>query len=299
LHGAKVRLLIFAKRHILVLNIYLNKKLLVKKAFLLPIVLFLFYYIQAQTVRTPFTSPYTQVGTYSINHTDAFSFISNQAALANINNFTAGVYGERRFMLEALSMYNAAIVVPAGSGNFGIKGGYFGNTAYNESQAGLGYGRKLGKKLDIGVQFNYYNVQISGYDNASAINAEGGLIYHLTPQIHIGVHAYNPTSVALGKTEEEKLAAIYNAGIGYEASDKFFISAEVEKIDDMPLNVNAGLQYKFSDVLLARGGVATRTSTVFFGLGMHLKNLRLDATASVHPQLGVTPGLLLIYNSKK
>lgn len=270
-----------------------------KKAFVI-IFLFLLSNIGlAQTIRTPLITPYLHAGTYSLQHTDAFSFFSNQATLANINSFTAGVYGERRFMLKELSLYHAAVVVSTGSGNFGLRGGYFGGATNNETQAGLGYGRKLGKKVDIGVQFNYYNVQLSGYGNASAINVEAGLLYHITDQMHLGLHTYNPTKVALGKNGEEKLAAIYNLGFGYEPSEKFFISAEAEKINDEPVNINAALQYKFTDVLLARGGVSTGNQIIFFGLGMHLKGFRLDATASFQPHLGVTPGLLLIYNSKK
>jgi hypothetical protein len=59
--------------------------------------------------------------------------------------------------------------------------------------------------------------------------------------------------------------------------------------------VNTTIQYKFADHFLARAGVVTGTSVYFLGLGFRLQKFRLDATALLHPQLGVTPGLLLIY----
>ena len=202
-------------------------------------------------------------------------------------------------MLDELSLYQLAIAVPTKSGNFGVKAGYFGFSEYNESQIGLAYGRKLGTKLDVGVQFNYNGVQVSGYGNASAVNFEIGTILHLTDKLNAGVHAYNPVGGKFGKNAEEKLASVYTIGLGYEASDKFFVGAEIEKEENQPVNVNAGMQYRFLTQLMARAGIATNTSNVYAGVGLFLKTFRVDVVASYHPQLGITPGLLLIYNSHK
>lgn len=255
--------------------------------------------MNGQTVRRPVAAVYTGLGAYSINHIDVFSFTNNQASLAQLKNVSAGVYGERRFMLDELSLYQLAIAVPTKSGNFGIKAGYYGFSEYNESQIGLAYARDLGSKVDIGVQFNYNSVQISGYGNSSAVNFEIGTVLHLTDKLNAGIHAYNPVGGRFGKNAEEKLASVYTVGLGYEASDKFFISAEIEKEENQSVNVNAGMQYRFLPQVLARAGIATNTSNVYAGVGLFLKTFRIDVVASYHPQLGVTPGLLLIYDFKK
>jgi hypothetical protein len=269
------------------------------RAILILLFSFSILFINGQTVRRPVAALYTGLGAYSINHVDVFSFTNNQASLAQIKNVSAGVYGERRFMLDELSLYQLAVAVPTNSGNFGVKAGYFGFSEYNESQIGLAYGRKLGTKLDVGVQFNYNNVQISGYGNATAVNFEIGTILHLTDKLNAGIHAYNPVGGKFGKNEEEKLASVYTVGFGYEASEKFFVSAEIEKEEDQPVNVNAGMQYRFLSQLLARAGIATNTSNVYAGVGLFLKTFRIDVVASYHPQLGITPGLLLIYSFSK
>jgi hypothetical protein len=87
--------------------------------------------------------------------------------------------------------------------------------------------------------------------------------------------------------------------LGYDASEKFFISAEIEKEEDQPVNVNAGMQYKFLPQLLARVGMSTATSSAWFGLGLTIKTLRIDVTTNYHPQLGITPGLMLLFNFNK
>lgn len=269
------------------------------KTFLILLLLPFYSCINGQTIRRPVAALYTGLGAYSINHVDVFSFNNNQASLAQIKNASVGAYGERRFMLDELSLYQLSIAVPTSSGNFGVKAGYFGFSDFNESQIGLAYGRKLGAKLDVGVQFNYNGVQVSGYGNASAINFEIGTILHLTDKLNAGVHAYNPVGGKFGKNEDEKLASVYSVGFGYEASEKFFVSAEIEKEENQTVNVNAGMQYKFLQQLIARVGIATNTSNVYAGVGLFLKSFRLDVVASYHPQLGVTPGLLLIYGFKR
>ncbi len=253
----------------------------------------------SQTVHSPVSAAYLGLGAYSNNHVDVFSFHPNQAALAKINAASAGIYGEKRFLLKELSLYNVTVALPTHSGNFGLDARYYGFADYNETQLGLAYGRSVGNKIDVGVQFNYYSVRIAGYGNASTVNFEIGTIFHLTDKLNAGLHAYNPVGGKLGKVEEEKLASLYSAGIGYEASEKVFLSAEIEKQEDEPINVNAGLQYKFLRQLLARAGVSTATSSMYLGIGFGWKSLRMDATASYHPQLGVTPGLLLIFAFNK
>jgi hypothetical protein len=252
--------------------------------------------MQAQILRRPVAAGYTGMGAYSINHTDAFSFTANTASLAQLKNVAAGLFTERRFMLAELNSYAAVAAVPTKSGNFALKANYSGFTDYNETQLGLAYGRKLGNKVDVGAQFNYNGIQIAGYGNAAAISFELGTILHLTDRLHTGLHINNPVGGKFGKDQQEKLSAVYTVGMGYDASEKFLLSAEVQKEEDQPINVNAGFQYKIIPQLLVRAGMSSATSSAWAGVGISLKSLRLDVVASYHPQLGVTPGLLLLFN---
>ena len=251
-----------------------------------------------QQLRRPVAVPYTGLGAYSISHADVFSFTANQASLAQLKNAGVAVYGERKFLLSELNNYTAAFGLPTQSGNFGLKAGYYGFSDYNETQLGLAYGRKLGDKVDLGAQFNYNGILIAGYGNDAAISFELGTILHLTDKLHAGIHINNPVGGKFGKDQQEKLSSVYTAGIGYEASDKFFVSTEIIKEEDQPVNVNAGLQYKFLPQLLTRIGISTATSTGWIGIGLSWKSFRLDVTTAYHPQLGITPGLLLLFNLK-
>jgi hypothetical protein len=267
------------------------------RTFILPcFILIGFTTAHSQTLRRPVSSAYTALGAYSLHHADVFSFTSNQASLAQLKSFSAGIYGERRFLLAELNNYIAALALETSSGNFGLKTNYYGFSDYNETQIGFAYARQLGKRVDLGVQFNYNGVSIAGYGNDAAIGFEIGSIFHLSEKLHGGIQVTNPVGGKFGKNQEEKLPAVYAFGLGYEASKKFFVSAEIVKEENQALDVEAGLQYIIVPQLLARAGVSTATSSEWVGVGLQLKSFRVDVTASYHQQLGFTPGLMLIFN---
>lgn len=243
--------------------------------------------------------PYISLGAYSSRQTDPFGFTNNQAALAQVKTTGIGVFGERRFMLSENSVYGLAAALPTGMGNFGIQLNYAGFKNFNENKIGVAYARKLGKLLDLGVQFNYYGYKIPQYGNASAVNFEIGAIMHFSDRLNGGIHAYNPVGGQVGKSGDEKLASAYKLGLGYDASDNFYVSAEIIKEEDKPVNVTGGVQYQFLKQFFARAGFVSETGSGFAGLGLGWKNLRLDLSGSYHPQLGFSPGILLIVNFKE
>jgi len=271
----------------------------VRKAFAQVALSIISFQTLAQTVHSPIGVHYVQFGTYSKNFCDVFSFTNNQAALSSLKNASAGVYSEQRFLLKETSMYTFAVALPTSAGGFGFAANYFGFSDYNESQVGIAYGKSLGKMVDIGLQFNYYNVRIAGYGSTGTVNFEAGAIFHPTEKFHIGLHIYNPAGGRFGKNTYEKLASIYIAGAGYEASKQVFISAEIIKEENKPVNVNAGLQYVFAKQFFARAGIESASASPYAGVGLLWNVFRIDIAVSYHQQLGITPGMLLIYNFNK
>ena len=250
----------------------------------------------SQSLRYPLALPYLNLNAYSASQADPLSFTANQAALAKINQVGAGVYGERRFLLAATSSYAAAFVLPSRLGNFGVALNYSGFKNFNENKIGLAYSRSLGTKIDIGIQFNYYSYRIPSYPSGSSVNLEAGVIMHLSDKLNAGAHVFNPVGGKLGKLQDEKLATAYKFGLGYDASDNFFVGSEIVKEEDKPVNVIAGFQYQFARQFFVRSGMMSESSTVFAGVGVGFKNLRLDIAGSYHQLLGFSPGLLFIVN---
>lgn len=269
------------------------------KLFYFFVAIILFSPARTQVVKQPLILNYSAIQSYSKNFSDILSAGSNQASLAQVKAVSFGVYGERKFFLEELNNYTAIIAVPTSSGVFGLEGDYSGSSALNENELGLLYGRKITSNIDAGAKFNYYTIRIPGYGSASAINFETGLIFHLSEKLHTGIHIYNPEGSKLGKSGQEKLAAIYRYGLGYEAAPALFIGAEMVKKENERIIVNAGLQYSLEEKIFIRAGISTLTNNSYAAVGLQLPFARIDVNAAYHPQLGFTPGLLLLINCKK
>ena len=95
------------------------------------------------------------------------------------------------------------------------------------------------------------------------------------------------------------MAWVYKAGGGYEASDKLLISADIIKQENRSVLVQAGIQFVPDKRLFIRAGITTGTTTPWLGAGWAWNNIRADITGSYHPQLGLTPGLLLLFQANK
>lgn len=267
-----------------------------KKLFLLSFI-FLALITRAQSLGSTITARYPSLGAYSKANIDLYATRNNAAALAQLPVSCAGVYTEKRFLQNQLNFHAASVGVKTKSGGIGLHLNYYGFNLYNQTQISLAYGLKLDEKMDIGAQFNYHTInQGNGYGKASSINASIGVTFHITDKIHAGMNIYNPGSSKWNKIKDEKIPSQYTFGIGYDISGKLFISTEIVKEENTPVNVNTGIQYRFVEQFFVRAGVATATSSFFTGVGFSLPRFRIDLSTSYHPQLGLSPGVLLLFD---
>ena len=88
-------------------------------------------------------------------------------------------------------------------------------------------------------------------------------------------------------------------GLGYDASDNFYISAEFIKEEGHDAGVQGGFQYRFNKQFFARAGFISNTGSGFAGFGWAWNDLRIDLASGYHPQLGFSPALMFIYQKQK
>lgn len=252
-----------------------------------------------QSIRYSPGTLYTGLGAYSHHFSQSFSFLANQAVLGDLSRTSAGVYTEQKYGLKELSMFMASAAIPVNRGGVGIAMQYAGFAGFNESQVSIAYGKNLGK-VSLGIQCNYNMMHMEGYGNDAAVGFEIGSQWQLSQTLVTGIHIVNPVGAHFRNHSSEKLAAVYQFGAGYEVSKQLFLSAEITKEEDRPVNVQAGLQYILvPDRFFVRLGLTTATSSPYLGMGYQWKNCRADVHVRYHPQLGLTPGLLLLFYGKQ
>lgn len=254
--------------------------------------------IIAQSFHGPVSYVGISPGAYAGSQCDVFSFTANQGALAGMKYLSAAVYGEQRFMLQANRYCAAAIAAPFRAGGIGMVLDYGGNRNYNESSIGLAYGKKLGPVVDVGLQFNYFMIHIAGYRNTAAINAAGGLLLHFNDKLQGGIQVTNLMPGSFSKRPEEKLKRVYKMGLGYESSDLFFAGANLVKEEDRTVNVELVARYHFMDRFFLQTGFVSGIAVFVFSAGTTVNKFRLLVSVSHHPQLGITPGILLAADFK-
>jgi hypothetical protein len=262
----------------------------------------LFTILQAkgQVTSLPVSAGYLNLGAYSQKFNNVYGTRANVASLAGLQRGGIGAYAERRFMQDNMNFYSLSAAFKAGNGSFGLYGTYFGFSLSNNNQLSLAYALKVAQKVEVGAAFHYHLLnQASVYGNTSAITGSVAVRMYLSEKITAGVQVYNPVRASWSKLRDEKLPARYSFGLGYDASDKFFISAEIEKEENQRLNVLSAFQYVIVPQVFIRAGVSTLSSNYFAGVGFLLKDFRFDVSMAYHPRLGLSPGALLMIDLGK
>ncbi|MFN0274429.1 MAG: hypothetical protein ACKVPJ_01690 [Chitinophagales bacterium] len=251
---------------------------------------------QAQVGYNNLGSRSNGMGDASVTLTDVFSVFNNQGALGFVEQTSFGLSAQNVFGLEGLHVFNGAAAIKTNSGNFGVSVNYFGDENFNQMKAGIAYGRNLGEKFGAGIQLDYVSTNVNELNNASAITFEAGIKYSPYKKLEIGARVFNPIRAKLGEgLAEEELPALLNIGLSYVPSDKVILAIEGEQQLDADLRIKSGIEYQIIDALFLRGGYLSNPSMFTCGAGLKLKGFYFDFAAQFHQQLGLTPGIGVMY----
>ncbi len=265
--------------------------------------------LTAQNVPETYGARAAALGNAASTHSDAFSVFTNQAGLADIEQISAGVGIENRFLLTELNALVLSAAIPTRSGTFGIGVNYYGLEDYNTQRAVLAYGRKLFEdKLNIGAEFDFINLNIPEFGSKSAITFGLGLQYQLNDRIAAAAHIFNPFNLQTTDQEEDLLFSAFKFGFSYIPSEQVGIYLETVKSFHHPAGFNGGIEYSILEKLILRAGFSTvpsalidgrfGTDLAYFtaGVGVNLNPLRIDIGNRFHPVLGHTPSLTISFN---
>ena len=264
---------------------------------IIPLLFSIFHFpFSSQASNDPFTGGARSLalGNSSLTLSDPYSILNNQAAMAFQKIISFSLYAEQRYLEKELGYYAGGFTLPTKSGVFGLAINYNGFDLYNEKKIGVAYARMFSQKVSGSIQLDYLSTSISEYGTSSAFTAELGLLLKISEQLSAGAHIFNPYPIKSG-FGDEKIPTVFKLGLSYEAGKKILLITEAEKDIDNPARFKAGIEYKIVDALHLRGGIATHPSQYSFGVGINVKDLRIDLAASYHEILGVTPALSLNY----
>lgn len=224
-------------------------------------------------------------GSYSRHFQNVASAAWQPAGLSCLHIFTAGVYAEQRFLLKEIPLYQLMAAIPAGIGAFGLQLVRMGSSAYYRQALGAAYGMPLGRKIGLGLGGAYTSEVLPGYGSRYGMTITGGLLWHADEQWHTGIRISHSRP---GTTE-------YSAGIGFEASTAFLLTAEIGKAANETAWVKATASYRIAPPLALQWGIATCAPFQHAGITIRWHTLQIMFAAGFHPQLGITPSTTIIW----
>jgi hypothetical protein len=169
----------------------------------------------------------------------------------------------------------------------------YGGQTFSATTIGLAYARSMGK-LDLGAQFNFVSDKIPTYKTVSFFDVALGCLYKLTEGLQLGFQISNP----VGKKEDPNLRKepfTCSFGLGWKMSDMVSIGTLLEKTEDQPTNLKAGISYRFDKKLETHLGLCMEGNSFYVGAGYLIGGMNMIVTLVIHQRLGMTPGLVLLY----
>lgn len=226
----------------------------------------------------------TSVGSYSRHFQNVIAAWANPAGLSCLPEFTAGIYAENRFLLKAASLYAAMAAIPVSAGAFGAGITRLGNSAWYQQRISGAYGRSVGRKVGIGLQFNYETTAVQGIGTTGSVGVDGGILWHISEKMHTGLQVFKSGS----------MSPVYSGGAGFEASRDCLLTAEIINAGAVT-SVKAAAYYRIVPALALEMGIASSPAYNNAAVIFYLRSLRIDIAAGFHPQLGITPSTSLIW----
>jgi hypothetical protein len=233
---------------------------------------------------------------------DLWSVNNNQAGLAFYEaQIGAGFHYENRFMIKEMGISSGALTFKTSAGTLGLGLTSFGFSNFNTKKITLAFGKKFGNKLAGGVGLNYINIfQGNSYGSTGILTFDLGLLAKANDNFFIGFHVFNPIRAEIGDYYGEKIPVVINLGFQYKLDENLKFMADIMNDEMNQIKVAGMAEYKIIDMIYVRVGLITQNPLMFsFGAGMHLGDLHLDFSSSMHQILGYSPGFTLSYDINK
>ena len=237
----------------------------------------------------------TALGNIGVAIVDVWSLQSNQAGITGLENPVASASYRNTFLNKDLSTQSAVMAYPIGRSVVGLSFQNYGFQAYNEQKVGFSYAKRFGKSVSASLNFNVHQVKIAQYGSAGAFSVEAGLLYKLGEKLIIGTHVSNPGRNGFDADVGAFIPVSLEFGASYKLSDKVLFNSGFVNTLDSDADFRCGLEYSVVSWLAFRGGVAADPFRQFAGFGYTLQDIKIDAAAASHPNLGFSPQIALSY----
>jgi hypothetical protein len=221
--------------------------------------------------------------------------LGNPAALARQPFLALAVTGEQRFGMGALSFYQVSAAFPTPAGGVGLRLAHQGGPYFRATALTAGLGRSIGSRADLGIAVCVAGAGAAGYETERRALAEAGLRLRLSASVQVGVHLANLSASTFRRHLANPFPEELSLGLGYSPSSSFYASLALLHAAARGSTVRALVLCRFASGLEAGGGLDSGSGQYTLLAGWRLSRLSLQGLMVVHPQLGFTPGIQVLF----
>ena len=235
----------------------------------------------------------SSVGSESINS------ISKNPSIQPIdgkNYFSCNVINN--YTIRELSPFSLKYQHKFGENNCLLAGiGKMGGKYFSEQYFEVGVSKHLGSKLSAGIRLNYstWIIPESTIENSKTWEPELGIFANPFQNFFFGVIIRNPVRFRMTTIASNNMFAEINPGISFRISEKLIIAGSVLQINNQPVNVQTGIEYRFHKILFLRCGIRTNPLTQSFGISLKMSCFNLDMGLRTNPYLGNSTAMALTF----
>lgn len=238
---------------------------------------------QVQDAATPFSG----MANSAVAVTSSWASFTNQAGIARLSGFSAGLSYRYNPALPELTTQAAFANLGSSRGVFSVSYVRFGYRKYREQLIGAAYGRTLASFLDWGIKagFLWYEAdKLSGRGNAFLV--ETGLIFILPENVRIGIRVCNPGDMARFTAPEGfQVDEIYSVGISWQPDTLFLLTLQADCLNEDYFYA-AGIRYAVLPFMYAECGFRTENNRFSAGLGGSWRNVSAGLSYATNRHTG-------------
>lgn len=235
------------------------------------------------------------LGGCSIALPDVWVTANNPAGLTRLEKLAVGTFFSNAFLVKELSRKGLAISYPMKRWGVGLYLSHYGYTRYNEVTLGASTALRLGSRLSIGIQLNYFRISQGGdFPSTNNLSYAIGAFYKTSEKIQVGLLLFNPFPVISTNELSKDNSTQISLGLNWRIVESFSCFMELNKaIQESPI-LRIGLEYTVAKPFFLRVGMLTNPMQATFGLGLNWRKFHFDLSGSYHPVLGYSPNASII-----
>ncbi len=222
---------------------------------------------------------------------------SSPASIATVERACLSAHTQSQWGIAEWSSAALSAILPVK--NTALAFGYAasGYQAFLESHMRLSAAHAFGKKLDAGISMEYIRIrQTEHAGNLQAFVPALSLQMTPVPAIVVGIHIVNPLKSGYFPSGYTSLPSRISAGIGFSPDPTVLVCLEWSKEWDTKPVYCGGIELAFGKYFRLRTGVSSSSIMQYgMGLGMRVKHVQIDLSATHHAVLGYSPALTMLY----